>query len=82
MEVKTTAELQAMYDFVGPFFEGLAWVRKDGRWFQIHLDGTPACEQRHNCFVDEVALVRRNGRYFRIRPDEIRATDFHVISTP
>ena len=37
---KTREELLKMYDFVCPFSEGLARVRKDGKWFDIRPDGT------------------------------------------
>ena len=42
MQTLTKEQLLERYDAVGPFSEGLAWVRKDGQWFQIHPDGTRA----------------------------------------
>ena len=69
---KTREELLIMYDFVGDFFEGLALVQKDGKWFHICSDGTPAYEQRYDfvrSFSEGLAWVKKDDKWFRIRPD-------------
>ncbi len=40
--VMELAELKRMYDDVSPFSEGLACVKKDGRWFHIRPNGSRA----------------------------------------
>jgi len=78
MKEKTRAELFAMYNKVGPFSEGLAWARKNGEWFHIRPDGTPAYEQRFDnvcAFSGGSALVLKDGRRFRIYPDGTPVVD-------
>jgi len=72
---KTRAELLEMYSYVGPFVEGLACARKDGKEFHIRPDGTPAYEGRYefvNPFQGGKALVYKNEECFYIRSDGTR----------
>jgi len=72
MNIKTEAELLAMYDMVGPFSEGLAWAIKNGKEFHIHHDGTPVYGQRYDYvypFRNRVARVCKNGCWFTIHHD-------------
>lgn len=69
-------ELLRLYDRVGPFHEGLAWARKDGKWFHIRLDGTPAYKERYDYvgnFHEGLALVVKDGQHFYILSDGTRA---------
>ena len=72
MAKKTRKQLLKMYDFVGDFFGGLALARKDGKFFHIRPDGTPAYEQRYDSvgnFFGGLAVVRKGDKLFYIRPD-------------
>ena len=73
MGKKTRLELQAMFERVGYFYQRLARACKDGKWFHVHPDGTPAYEQRYNYvgdFSDEgLAQVCEDGKWFHIRPN-------------
>lgn len=69
---KTRAELEAMYDLVGLFFEGLAEVCHNNEWFHIHPNGTPAYKERYDwvdSFVEGKAMVAKGNHWFKIRPD-------------
>ncbi|MCK5059709.1 MAG: WG repeat-containing protein [Candidatus Pacebacteria bacterium] len=73
--MKTEKELLEAYDFVAPFFEGLARVEKDNRWFHIHPDGRPAYEERFDfacSFSEGRAFIKKNGKWFHIRPNGSR----------
>lgn len=57
------------YDVVGGFSEGRAWVVKDGKWFHILLDGTPAYEERYDyvgLFLEGRARVEKDGEWYHI----------------
>lgn len=61
------------YDFVGLFSKnGLAQARKDGLWFHVERDGTPAYQVRFDWvgpFEDGYATARVAGTPFQIKPD-------------
>ncbi|MFA6437149.1 MAG: WG repeat-containing protein [Candidatus Paceibacterota bacterium] len=64
------------YDFIGPFVEGLACVKKGNEWFHVRLDDhMPAYDQRFDDvgnFHNGIATVKKDGREFQIRPDGTR----------
>jgi len=75
MGIKTRAELSEMYEYVGPFYDGLAKVLNKGKWFHIRLDGNPAYNERYDdvgLFHEGIAWVWKDGKQFQIRPDGTR----------
>ena len=77
VQAATQKELREMYDFVGFFSqEGLALVRKGKEFFHIHVDGTPAYEQRYDDagpFSEGLARVIKDGECFHIHTDGTKA---------
>ncbi len=72
---KTKAELLKMYDRVGPFREGLAWVWEGKKRFHIRRDGAPVYDQRFDQvmhFRKGFAWVKKDGVYFKISHDGTR----------
>ena len=72
------------FDWVGPFSEGLAPVRKDGREFHIRMDGSDAYEARYDAvgpFSNGYAPAVLDGNWFHIKPDGTRAYErnFSVV---
>lgn len=66
------------YDFVGNFYEGLAFVHEDGEWFHITRDENPAYEQRYDwvdSFSEGLARVWKDGVGFRITRDGNRVDE-------
>ena len=64
------------YDYVDPFYEGLARVRKGEECFHIRPDGQPAYQERYDYvdpFSEGLAWVRKGKEWFHIRPDGSRA---------
>ena len=64
------------YGYVGPFVEGLARVRKNGRWFHIKPNGKPAYKRRYDfvdSFLEGLAWAIKGGQAFYIGPDGTRA---------
>jgi len=75
MAMLSRRELLKIYDYVGPFREGLASVRKDNKCFHIDPNGEPAYKERYDhvgSFQGGMALVRRGKDCFKIRPDGSR----------
>ena len=75
MKALSAEELSRMYDSVGPFHEGLAWVKENGKQFHIRPDGTPAYEQRYDSvglFHEGLTRAKKDGEWFHIRPDGTR----------
>jgi len=71
----TREELKRIYDFIGPWSEGLARVRKGDKYFHIRPDGKPAYKERYDAvgsFFKGRAHVKREGKQFYIRPDGVR----------
>jgi len=72
-ETFTVEELREAYDYVGSFsLEGLALVRKGGKYFHIHLDGKLAYREKYNSvgpFSEGLARVKKNKKWFHIGPD-------------
>ena len=57
------------FDWVGPFSEGLAPVRKDGQEFHIRMDGSDAYEARYDAvgpFNMGYAIAIQDGNWFHI----------------
>lgn len=69
-------ELGRLYSHVDHFREGLAAVvNKDGEWFHIRLNGTPAYAERFDSvgkFNEGLAWVNKGGEWSHIRPDGTR----------
>ena len=66
----------SLFDNVGPFIEGLAWVGKDGQEWHIRFDGTAAYEDRFDfvgSFSEGLAWVRKDDQRWQIKPDGSRA---------
>ena len=67
---------QQTFDWVGPFSEGLAPVRKDRREFHIRMDGSRAYEASYDAvgpFSMGYAPATQNGNWFHIKTDGTRA---------
>lgn len=70
---KSLQQLRKMYDEIGNLDRDkkLLWARKDGKYFQVHLDGVPAYEAR----FDEVDL--HSEGFHRVREG---AKEYHIHS--
>ena len=67
---------QQTFDWVGPFSEGLAPVRKNGREFHIRMDGSHAYEATYDAvgpFNVGYAPAVQDGNWFHIKTDGTRA---------
>lgn len=76
MNASSKEKVLEKYDYVGPFSEGLAVAVKEGSWFHIKEDKTPAYKERYDftySFSEGLAWVQKGGRQFRIRPDGTKA---------
>ena len=71
-----TRPYQHTFDWVGPFSEGLAPVRKDGREFHIRIDGSHAYKATYDAvgpFNMGYAVAVQDNNWFHIKTDGIRA---------
>ncbi len=63
---------EGLFDGVGDFCEGLAWVRRGNEYFHIKPDGTAAYEEvfdHAESFIGGKARVRKGEKSFEIQPD-------------
>ncbi len=69
MQKLTTKELLMMYDWVGEPQEERRRVRKNGRWFHVRLNGSPAYFSkkffRIRDFCEGLALVQEHAETLR-----------------
>ena len=76
---------QQTFDWVGPFSEGLAPARLDGREFHIRMDGSRAYEVSYDAvgpFNNGYAPAVQDGNWFHIRTDGTRpyTRNFKLVS--
>ena len=63
---------RSKYDYVGPFSEGRAWVKKDGQEFHVDRNGKPIYDARYDWvgwFSEGRALVMKDGKWWHILPN-------------
>ena len=69
-------EFWALYDRAEEFYDDLARVKQDGKWFHIRPDGTRLYPESYDwvgsIFFEGLMMVREAGREFHIRRDGTR----------